>query len=145
MASSQWYYNTESGELTHSASGLSGFFTTLGFESEQAFGGAGWHELNIPGTDTEAQAAAAAVKEFPGGKAPTTSVAKGTENTVPAVSDATGINNFLSALGSASLWIRVAKVAVGGAVLITGLVKLTGIDKTAGGIAAKAVKAAPLL
>lgn len=49
--------------------------------------------------------------------------------------------SFLGALDSANTWIRVAKVIVGGALVIVGLAKLTGV----GGIAAKAVKAAPLL
>jgi hypothetical protein len=53
----------------------------------------------------------------------------------------TAIGTFLGALSSASTWIRVAKVAVGGAMLLVGIAKLTG----AGGVAAKAVKIAPLL
>lgn len=55
------------------------------------------------------------------------------------------LGNLLAAFTSANLWIRVAKVAIGGTILIVGLVKLTGADKSAGGIAAKAVKAAPFL
>jgi hypothetical protein len=53
--------------------------------------------------------------------------------------------DFLQGLTSANLWIRVAKIIAGGAILIVGLVKLTGADKKAGGLAAKAVKVAPLL
>ena len=52
-----------------------------------------------------------------------------------------GIQGFLADITSANLWIRVAKVIIGGAILLTGLAKMTG----AGGIAAKAVKVAPLL
>jgi hypothetical protein len=55
------------------------------------------------------------------------------------------LQNFFSALGSANLWIRVTKIAFGGTLLIVGLVKITGADKTVGGVAAKAVKIAPLL
>jgi hypothetical protein len=53
----------------------------------------------------------------------------------------TAIGTFLGALSSASTWIRVAKVTIGGAMLLVGIAKLTG----AGGVAAKAVKIAPLL
>jgi hypothetical protein len=55
------------------------------------------------------------------------------------------LGDFLSALSSANTWIRVAKVAIGGTIVIVGLAKLTGADKSLGGITAKAVKAAPLL
>jgi hypothetical protein len=53
----------------------------------------------------------------------------------------TAIGAFIGDLTSASLWIRAAKIIGGGAILLVGVAKLSG----AGGIAAKAVKAAPLL
>lgn len=62
-----------------------------------------------------------------------------------AASKITSLSDFLSVLGEPDLWIRVAKVIAGGLILIVGLLKLTGTDKTIGGIAAKAVKVAPLL
>lgn len=62
-----------------------------------------------------------------------------------AVNGITSVVGFLSALGDPHLWIRLVKIVAGGAILIVGLVKLTGLDSKAGGIAAKAVKAAPLL
>lgn len=52
---------------------------------------------------------------------------------------------FLDDLANPLLWIRVAKVGVGSVILLIGLAKLTGADQKIGGIAAKAVKAAPLL
>jgi hypothetical protein len=55
------------------------------------------------------------------------------------------ISGFLTALSSANTWIRVAKVTIGGVILIVGLAKLTGADQKAGSFAAKAIKAAPLL
>jgi hypothetical protein len=55
------------------------------------------------------------------------------------------LEQFLSALSSANLWIRVAKVGIGGTLLIVGLAKLTGADQAVGGVAAKAVKVAPFL
>jgi hypothetical protein len=55
------------------------------------------------------------------------------------------IEGFFQAFTDANTWIRVAKVVIGGAILLTGLSKLTGADKAIGGVAATAVKAAPLL
>lgn len=49
--------------------------------------------------------------------------------------------NFFGDFTQAATWIRVAKVIIGGVLLITGAAHLTGTDKTA----AKALKAAPLL
>lgn len=57
-----WYYNTESGQLTHGNN-----LENLG---NNLFGGLGWHELNISGNATGAQAAAEARKEFPNGATP---------------------------------------------------------------------------
>lgn len=53
--------------------------------------------------------------------------------------------SFLAMLTDRNLWIRVVKIIAGGAILLVGLAKLTGADKTAGSIASKAVKIAPLL
>jgi hypothetical protein len=66
-----------------------------------------------------------------------------TASIVPSWAD--GLAGFLSDLTSANLWIRVAKIGLGGAILLVGLAKLTGADQKLGGITAKAVKAAPLL
>jgi hypothetical protein len=55
------------------------------------------------------------------------------------------IASFLSMLTDPNLWIRVVKIIAGGAMLIVGLAKLTGADKSAGSLAGKAVKLAPLL
>ena len=54
------------------------------------------------------------------------------------------VTGFLGDLSSANLWIRVAKVIIGGALLIVGLAKLTGADKSVA-VLGKAVAAAPLL
>lgn len=59
---SHWYYNTESGQLT-SGNNLENVFNNI-------FGGLGWHELNISGSATGAQAAVEARKEFPNGATP---------------------------------------------------------------------------
>jgi hypothetical protein len=68
-------------------------------------------------------------------------VAQATGNTGLPSSLTSGITGFLGALTSASTWIRVTKVIAGSALLLVGVAKLSG----AGGIAAKAVKVAPLL
>ena len=54
------------------------------------------------------------------------------------------VEQFFGDLSSANLWIRVAKVIIGGALLIVGLAKLTGADKSVA-VLGKAVAAAPLL
>lgn len=131
-----WYYNTESGELTHGNNLLN-----LG---NNLFGGLGWHELNIPGTATEAQAAAEAVKEFPKGKPPTTSLATGAANTVPNVAgsllgtlaDFLGLPSGTHISGKALL-VRGTKIIVGGLLLIIGLVHITGAGGAAAGVARK--------
>jgi hypothetical protein len=50
-------------------------------------------------------------------------------NQAAATANATGISSFLSILSSSGTWIRVAKVAIGGALVIIGLAKMTGADK----------------
>jgi hypothetical protein len=47
----------------------------------------------------------------------------------------TEIGDFFGALGELNTWIRVAKVVIGGVLLISGIVHLTGIDKEALGFA----------
>jgi hypothetical protein len=69
-------------------------------------------------------------------------VATGVETASIVPSWASGLAGFLSDLTSDNLWIRAAKIAIGGTILIVGLAKITGADH---GIAAKAIKAAPLL
>lgn len=69
----------------------------------------------------------------PNGSSPSPSV-----NVPGAISS---VEQFLSILTERNLWVRVAKVAVGGALLIIGLAKMTGADRKIemlGNIAAKA-------
>lgn len=49
------------------------------------------------------------------------------------------IGAFFNTLGKAGTWIRVVKVVVGSVLLISGIVHMTGIDKTALGIAGKGI------
>jgi hypothetical protein len=79
---------------------------------------------------------------------PTKALAQAQANTVNAANGPktgasweTELGQFLSAISSENTWVRVAKVLIGGAMLLVGIAKLTG----AGGVAAKAVRIAPLL
>jgi hypothetical protein len=126
-----WYYNTVSGELANE-SGIAALPYETGFE--------GWHTLKIPGSDTYTQAAADAKKEFPSGSAPTGGqvqglkqvpggAAKAAANAIPGLgSGIQSVTDFLKGLTAANLWIRVAKVAVGGALVLIGLAHITGAD-----------------
>lgn len=122
LITSHWYYNTESGELTNG--------NNIENLANNLFGGLGWHELNISGSATETQAAAEAKKEFPTGKAPTTSIATGVANAAPDVANSipglSQIGDFFSALAQKNTWIRVLKVVVGGTLVIVGLAHMTG-------------------
>jgi hypothetical protein len=89
--------------------------------------------LNLTGTTVEVSGKAAAATATQIGKQ------------IPGLSAISNVDQFVSALGSANLWIRVAKVTIGGVILIVGLAKLTGLDAKAPGIVKTAVKAAPLL
>jgi hypothetical protein len=130
-----WYYNTESGELTQGNN-----LENLG---NNLLGGLGWHELDIPGSDTEAQAAAAAEKEFPTGKAPTTSLVKGAENTVPNVTGSLlgTLAGFLGlqSISGTNLVLRGVKIVIGSVLLISGIIHLSGVDRDALGVAKYAV------
>lgn len=73
---------------------------------------------------------------------PTTAALK---QAVPGIPGISSVTDFLQGLTSANLWIRAAKIVIGGTILIVGLVKLTGADKAFGGAAATAVKISPFL
>jgi hypothetical protein len=114
-----WYYNTESGELTQGNN-----LENLG---NNIFGGVGWHELNIPGSATETQAAAEAVKEFPTGVAPTTSVTQGVENQAGGASFtdvAHALAAFYDKVTDGKMWRSLGWVALGLVLMITGIALL---------------------
>lgn len=129
-----WYYNTETGQLTQGNN-----LENLG---NNLVGGAGWHELNIPGSDTQAQAVAAAKAEFPAGKAPTTSGITPAKVASTAAGEAgasaTGVLGTLAGflglpsgaeISGKNLAIRAAKIVVGAAMILVGIAKLTGTDR----------------
>jgi hypothetical protein len=110
-----WYYNTESGELTQGNN-----LENLG---NNLLGGVGWHELNIAGSATEAQAAAEAQKEFPTGAAPTTSVAQGVENTAGGATfadTAHALAAFYDKITDGKMWRSLGWLALGLVLMITG-------------------------
>lgn len=130
-----WYYNTESGQLTKGNN-----LENLG---NNLLGGLGWHELNIPGNATEAQAAAEAKREFPKGTPPTTAGITPKRVIDNAANQASGNNagsqgagpfgtlaEFLGVghVSGSNLAVRIAKVVIGGTLLIIGLSRMTGVS-----------------
>jgi hypothetical protein len=120
-----WWYNTENGALTN-YTGPAGEFQEFGLDIDSFFGNTGgWHELPIPATDTETQAAAEAQKLYPTGKAPTTNLLNQATSNVPGLSTIEQFSEFpLKILG----WIsdrenivRVVKVIVGSIMMLVGM------------------------
>jgi hypothetical protein len=113
-----------------------------------------WYNINGPySTQAEANAAIPAIQQAH--PAPNESqqllneAVEGNGQTgaasTPVTDPITSVENFLTGLTSANLWIRAAKIVIGGALLIVGVAHMTGADKAAGGVLKDAVKAAPLL
>ena len=131
-----WYYNTETGQLTQGNN-----LENLG---NNLVGGAGWHELTIPGSATAAQAAAEAKREFPNGTPPTTAGITPKRVIDNTVNQATGNNKgsqgaslFSWSIGGVSghnLLIRGLKIILGGILLTAGIMKLAGADRDALGV-----------
>jgi hypothetical protein len=122
-----WFYNSYSGELT-SASGVA----ALAYEAA-IHTGTGWHELPIPASDTEAQAAAYAAANFKGSAAPTTSISKGLTNGITnnPITNAVGkaLDYSLQFGNTTGLLTRILKVTFGGILLIAGILKLSGASQ----------------
>lgn len=119
-----WYYNTESGQLTQG--------NNLENLANNLFGGLGWHELNISGTATAAQAAAEARKEFPAGKAPTTQgiaagVGQAAQQGVASAAGAIGgaIASSFSLSANTSFLARLAEGVLGVILIAIGLARVT--------------------
>jgi hypothetical protein len=139
------FYNSHSGQYMQASQSLNPV-SEADFLADEArlHTGTGWHEYS---SIAEMNAAIAANK-WP---AATTSInpAKvlggSAQSAAKSVAQSTGlgsVTDFLTGLTSANLWIRVAKVAIGGVLLIVGLAKLTGLDNK---VTNAAIKAAPLL
>lgn len=110
--------------------------------------GANW--IQIPGTNdsmTQAQAEQVLIQDILHDN-PGFNIGPGVTKVTKDVANATGVSSlqgFLGNITSANLWIRVAKVVLGGVILTVGIIELSGQSKNVKGIAGKAVKAAPLL
>ena len=134
-----WYYNTETGQLTQGNN-----LENLG---NNLVGGLGWHELNIPGNATAAQATAEAQREFPKGKPPTTAGITPARIASTAVQQAggsvPGLGGLLSFVSSRNSWIRIAEVIIGLGLVIVAVDELAK-GTPAGDVAHKAAKAALL-
>lgn len=143
-----WLYDTKTGQVAHQngaeadlqeASNLFGPITGQGEVVN----------LGIPDGDTMAQAITAAqayAKAHPGSTAPTSASATTGDAQVATAagtvtSDASNVANFLGDLTQRNTWMRVAKIIVGGTLIIVGAAHLTGAAKVTG----KVAKVAPLL
>jgi hypothetical protein len=108
--------------------------------------GSGLVNLGIPDSDTMAQAVAAsqAYVKAHGGTTPTTSNAtanKNAESTIEgAIPGLSQVGDFFDALTQRNTWIRVAKILVGGVLVIIGLAHISG----AGNAVATVAKKVPL-
>lgn len=122
-----WFYNSYSGELSH-ASGLNSFAYEAILHT-----GTGWHELKIPDSATEAQAAAEAVKENPKGAKPTTSIAGGAGNLGNAATGGISgdVKDFLGIFTQGNTWMRVGEGLLGIVLIAVGVAGLrTGREQT---------------
>jgi hypothetical protein len=132
-----WFYNSYSGELT-SATGLDALAYQAAIHT-----GTGWHELHIPASATEAQAAAEAVREVPGGTRPITSLEQGLANepAAAAKSAAGALGSWsIGGISGTNLVSRALKIIIGGALLLIGLAHMTG----AGNAVLETARKAPL-
>lgn len=73
--------------------------------------------------------------------------AGGTVGSVPSIANPldwlANIGQFFSALTQPNLWLRITKVALGGVLVVAGLIKLTGTDKKVYGLAGAAASKLP--
>jgi len=124
-----WFYNSYTGKLVHEDPPAPGYYVYQAALKT----GTGWHEVNVPPDATQAQARAAA-NAIAGGapaQAPNASIGDLAGN-IPATaaSKATGVpianvEEFLSRLTSANLWLRVGEFILGALLILSGTLKLT--------------------
>jgi len=119
-----WFYNSVSGELTDTGSGIIGEIKGFPYHA-----GLGWHELRLAANASEAQAAAAAESQFPGGPAPTTSLTTGLANE-PGGAVSAGARQtlstaqFLGKLSSRNTLMRLAEGTIGVLLILVAVAKL---------------------
>jgi hypothetical protein len=94
-----------------------------------------WYNINGPyATQAAANAAIPAVQKADPAKGAVSQAAS--NNGVP-TSWQQGLTNFLHAIDSSATWVRVAKVVIGGALVIVGLAKITGAGNAVADVAGK--------
>jgi hypothetical protein len=147
-----WLYDTKTGEVAFQNSAeadlqeASNLFGPITGQGEVV-------NLGIPNTDTQAQAITAAQKyaaAHPGSTAPTansttTAGAQDGGNEVStavdtADSDAAGISQLTGYLVEGATWMRLAKIVIGGALVLIGVAHMTG----ASGVIAETARKVPL-
>jgi len=85
-----------------------------------------WANINGPyATQAKADAEVAALQK----SAPAPGTGKQVTNQAAATAGASGLTQLISDLTSSGTWVRVAKVAIGGVLVIVGLAKMTGAGK----------------
>jgi hypothetical protein len=113
-----WFYNEFSGVLNR--------VPTL-LEAPYLIPGTGWRELKIPYKSTRAQAVADAGKEYPASATPGGSLAGNAGKDATKAGSAVG-SGITAIFTQRSLWVRIVKVAIGAAMIIVGLSKLSGVS-----------------
>jgi hypothetical protein len=140
MATGQWWiiwYNTAaSGGSKDTYKIIQGTQAQAQADAKTALSGT---ESGPYATQADAQTAAKAGK---GSVQQNTNPLSGGTTTTGSTNWYDSIGNFFSALSQSSLWIRVAKVLVGGALVIVGVAHLTGVDNK---MISGATRALPLL
>lgn len=133
-----WLYNRNTGLVQHQ--------NEVEWLADETTGSwSGLVNLGIPDSDTMSQAVAAAQRYATEHHttAPTTSSDTANANAVSntalgqAAQPLEDIGQAFHAIGEKSTWIRVGKVVIGGALIIAGVIHLSGADKAARDIARK--------
>lgn len=126
-----WFYNSDSGKLVHEDPPSLGYYT---YEAA-LHTGTGWHELTVADSASfaQAQAAAKALNLGPvqGGNTSIGQLAQNETSNLPKQVAGGVLGSWnLTFGGFNGLLVRGLKILFGGILIIAGLIKLTGTDKT---------------
>ena len=89
-----------------------------------------WYNINGPyTTQAQANAAIAAIQAAHPAPGELSQIVDSATGQPQSSNSAAGLTTFLSELGNSGTWIRVAKVIIGGVLVIVGLARLTGAGK----------------
>lgn len=95
-------------------------------------------------TQAEAKTAANPQQQSPNPVNDAVNAAENSNQGKAVFSGVDAIGNFFNTLGEASTWIRIVKVIIGGVMVLSALVHMTGTDKAALGIASHVILPAKL-